>query len=162
MIICLTGGIASGKSTAVKYLAGKGAHIIDADVLGHRAYDPGTRAHAEVIATFGEDVRADDGQIDRKVLGGKVFGKPDALKQLTDIVWPEIRRLAEAEIQQVQASDANPIIVLEAAVLPFVQRTKTSSHGCLIPPTGAWLNVKSSNDEGCSTRNWQSASGIWT
>ena len=117
MIICLTGGIASGKSTAVKYLAGKGAHIIDADVLGHRAYDPGTRAHAEVIATFGEDVRADDGQIDRKVLGGKVFGKPDALKQLTDIVWPEIRRLAEAEIQQVQASDASQIIVLEAAVL---------------------------------------------
>jgi phosphopantetheine adenylyltransferase/dephospho-CoA kinase len=117
MIICLTGGIASGKSTAVKYLAGKGAHIIDADVLGHRAYDPGTRAFEEVITTFGEDVRAEDGQIDRKVLGGKVFGKPDALKQLTDIVWPEIRRLAEAEIQRVQATDASPIIVLEAAVL---------------------------------------------
>lgn len=117
MIICLTGGIASGKSTAVKYLAGKGAHIIDADVLGHRAYDPGTAAFEQVITTFGEDVRGDDGQIDRKVLGGKVFGKPDALKQLTDIVWPEIRRLAEAEIDQVKRSDAEKIIVLEAAVL---------------------------------------------
>ncbi len=72
-IICLTGGLASGKSTAIKYLSGKGAHIIDADVLGHRAYDPGTEAHRAVIEAFGEDVRADDDQIDRKALGGKVY-----------------------------------------------------------------------------------------
>ena len=116
-VICLTGGLASGKSTAVQYLAEKGAHVIDADVLGHRAYDPGTIAFDEVINTFGEDVRGDDGQIDRKALGGKVFGKPEALKQLTDIVWPAIRRMAEAEIATVKASDPEKVIVLEAAVL---------------------------------------------
>ena len=116
-VICLTGGLASGKSTAVQYLADKGAHVIDADVLGHRAYDPGTIAFDEVINTFGEDVRGDDGQIDRKALGGKVFGKPEALKQLTDIVWPAIRRMAEAEIATVKASDPEKVIVLEAAVL---------------------------------------------
>ena len=116
-IICLTGGLASGKSTAVRYLAGKGAHIIDADVLGHRAYDPGTRAFEQVIATFGEDVRSEAGEIDRKVLGSKVFGQPGALKQLTDIVWPEIRRLAESEIGAVSETAPDAIIVLEAAVL---------------------------------------------
>lgn len=117
MIICLTGGLASGKSTAVRYLADKGAHIIDADLLGHRAYDPGTGAWQSVIDTFGEDVRGEDNQIDRRVLGGKVFGKADELRKLTDIVWPEIRRLAEAEIAEIQAADAAAVIVLEAAVL---------------------------------------------
>lgn len=117
MIICLTGGLASGKSTAVKHLADNGAYVIDADVLGHRAYDPGTRAHAAVIATFGEDVRGDDNQIDRKVLGGKVFGKPGELKKLTDIVWPQIRSMAETEIQLALKEEADRPVVLEAAVL---------------------------------------------
>jgi phosphopantetheine adenylyltransferase/dephospho-CoA kinase len=116
-VICLTGGLASGKSTAVRYLADKGAQIIDADVLGHRAYDPGTEAFKAVVRTFGEEVRGDDGEIDRKVLGGKVFGKPDELKKLTDIVWPEIRRLAEQQIAEISSANPDAIIVLEAAVL---------------------------------------------
>jgi dephospho-CoA kinase len=116
-VICLTGGLASGKSTAARFLASQGAHVIDADVLGHRTYDPGSTAHAQVIATFGEDVRAADGTIDRRALGGKVFGKPDELKKLTDIVWPAIRALAEAEIARVQAEGTAKVIVLEAAVL---------------------------------------------
>ena len=116
-VICLTGGLASGKSTAARFLKEQGAHVIDADLLGHRAYDPGTVSHALVVKTFGDDVLAADGKIDRKVLGGKVFGKPDQLKRLTDIVWPEIRRLAENEIASVQKAEPNRIIVLEAAVL---------------------------------------------
>ena len=116
-VICLTGGLASGKSTAARFLASQGAHVIDADVLGHRTYDPGSAAHAQVIATFGEDVRAADGTIDRRALGGKVFGKPEELKKLTDIVWPAIRALAEAEIARVQAKGTAKVIVLEAAVL---------------------------------------------
>ena len=116
-VICLTGGLASGKSTAACFLKEQGAHVIDADVLGHRAYDPGTRSHALVVAAFGADVLAADGRIDRKVLGGKVFGKPEQLKRLTDIVWPEIRRLAESEIAAISAAGSERIIVLEAAVL---------------------------------------------
>jgi len=117
MIIGLTGGIASGKSTAARHLGERGAPVIDADVLGHRAYEPDTQAFREVVATFGDDVVGEDGQIDRKVLGGKVFGNPGGLKQLTDIVWPEIRRLAEAEIAVIQAKTPDSIVVLEAAVL---------------------------------------------
>jgi|TARA_B110000263_G_scaffold241135_1_gene245069 phosphopantetheine adenylyltransferase/dephospho-CoA kinase len=113
-VICLTGGMASGKSTAALYLSEQGADVIDADKLGHRAYKPDTQAYREVIAAFGNDLVADDKSIDRKALGGKVFGKPEELKKLTDIVWPEIRRLAEAEIK---ASDPDNIVVLEAAVL---------------------------------------------
>ena len=117
MVIGLTGGIASGKSTAARYLASLGAHVIDADALGHRAYEPDTDAYRAVLATFGAEVRGADGQLDRRALGGRVFGDTAAMKRLTDIVWPEIRRLADIEVASVRASDANAIIVLEAAVL---------------------------------------------
>ena len=116
-IIALTGGIASGKSTAARYLKELGAHVIDADLLGHRAYEPGSPAHSQVVAAFGQDVLAEDGSIARKVLGGKVFGKPDQLKKLTDIVWPAIRTLAEEEIARVRRENKVHVVVLEAAVL---------------------------------------------
>lgn len=116
-IICLTGGLASGKSTATQFLAEQGAYIIDADKAGHRVYEPGTRAYREVIATFGDDLIGDDLQIDRKILGSKVFGNQDALEKLTDIVWPEIRRLVEADIAEIRSTDPDGTVVLEAAVL---------------------------------------------
>ncbi len=117
LIIGLTGGIASGKSTAAKLLGTWGAYVIDADKLGHRAYLKDTTAYKQVIDAFGEDTVASDGEIDRRVLGGKVFGNPEKLKQLTDIVWPSIRELAAAEIRAAQANEPQRIIVLEAAVL---------------------------------------------
>ena len=117
VIIGLTGGIASGKSTAARHLGTLGAHVIDADRLGHRAYEPGTDAHQAVIEAFGEEVRGADGRIDRKRLGAKVFGNAAALGRLTAIVWPEIRRLAQAEIAAAQAARPDGVVVLEAAVL---------------------------------------------
>lgn len=116
-VICLTGGIASGKSTAARHLGDWGAHVIDADVLGHRTYEPGSPAHGKVAAAFGRDVIGADGRIDRKALGAKVFGKPAELKKLTDIVWPAIRALAVEEIERVRADGRTRVVVLEAAVL---------------------------------------------
>lgn len=115
IVIGLTGGIASGKSTAARFLGERGAYVIDADKLGHRAYDAGTPAFDQVVAAFGDDVVGADGQIDRKALGGKVFSDPDGLRQLTDIVWPAIKSLAQAEIAGLPADTG--VVVLEAAVL---------------------------------------------
>ena len=116
-VIGLTGGIASGKSTAAKYLAERGALLIDADLLGHQAYEAGTAAYDAIVSTFGAGVVAADGTINRKALGGEVFGKPERLTQLTDIVWPEIRRLAEAQIARFGEESPSSVVVLEAAVL---------------------------------------------
>lgn len=117
MKIGLTGGIASGKSTAASYLEQLGAFVIDADKLGHRVYEPQGPAFRAVVEAFGDDIVVGDGAIDRKVLGGKVFGDPDGLRRLTDIVWPEILDLARREMDAVERSDPARIIVLEAAVL---------------------------------------------
>ncbi len=116
-VIGLTGGIASGKSTISKWLAEHGAYIIDADKLGHRVYESGTEAFQKVVTTFGEDVVGEDGEIDRRVLGSKVFGNEAALKQLTDIAWPAIKDMAQAEIESILEAGQHDLLVLEAAVL---------------------------------------------
>lgn len=116
LVIGLTGGIASGKTTVTQYFRDRDVPVIDADVLGHRTYEPGTDTFAAVVATFGDDLVADDGSIDRRVLGGKVFGKPEELKRLTDIVWPGIRKLASEELSALEVAGTE-LAVLEAAVL---------------------------------------------
>jgi len=116
-VLGLTGGIASGKSTAANRLKELGAIVLDADRYGHRAYDKDSEGFHAVVNEFGHDIVGEDGEIDRRVLGGKVFGAPDQLKRLTDIVWPVIRELAAAEIAELRESQPETIIVLEAAVL---------------------------------------------
>jgi dephospho-CoA kinase len=112
----LTGGIASGKSTVTTFFRERGIPVIDADLLGHRTYEPGTDTHRKVIEAFGRDIVAADGTIDRRALGAKVFGKPAELKRLTDVVWPGIRRLASEALAEFEAA-GNSVVVLEAAVL---------------------------------------------
>lgn len=116
-VIGLTGGIASGKSTLSQYAKEKGAHIIDADLLGHRAYEPGTECFQAVVQEFGQDIVAANGTIDRKILGGKVFAEGSSLTRLTDIVWPAIKTMAQQEIELSQRLSPQRLIVLEAAVL---------------------------------------------
>jgi dephospho-CoA kinase len=115
-VIGLTGGIASGKSTVARFFREHDIPVIDADILGHRTYEPGSDTFAAVVRTFGKELIAPDGTIDRKVLGAKVFGKPDELKKLTDIVWPGIRRLASQDLSEFETA-GNGLVVLEAAVL---------------------------------------------
>jgi phosphopantetheine adenylyltransferase/dephospho-CoA kinase len=114
--IGLTGGIASGKTTVTSFFRDHQVPVIDADILGHRTYEPGSDTHAQVAKAFGDDVVAADGTIDRRVLGGKVFGKPEELKRLTDIVWPGIRKLAGEDLSELEVA-GNQLAVLEAAVL---------------------------------------------
>ena len=117
IVIGLTGGIASGKSTAAEQIRKLGGVIIDADRVGHRSYEPGTPGFEKVVNAFGHDTVGKDGLIDRRVLGGKVFGAPQELERLNAILWPEIRRLIAEEIAQIRERDKDSVIVVEAAVL---------------------------------------------
>jgi dephospho-CoA kinase len=116
VVIGLTGGIASGKSAVSARLAEKGALVIDADKVGHEAYAPDSDCYRDVIAAFGKDIVAVDGQIDRKALGAKVFGAPEQRKRLEGIVWPWMRRTMEQRLAALR-SDGVWVVVLEAAVL---------------------------------------------
>ncbi|KAM4622737.1 bifunctional coenzyme A synthase [Discoglossus pictus] len=115
-VIGLTGGSGSGKSSIAKRLEGLGAALIDCDQLGHQSYLPGGPAYQQVIEAFGSDILCEDGTIDRKAIGSRVFGDKVQLKCLTDIVWPAIAQLAREAIQEAAAQGIS-VCVLDAAVL---------------------------------------------
>ena len=115
-VIGLTGGIGSGKSTVSRILAELGAVLIDADTVGHEAYQPGTETWKEVVAAFGQEVVAADGSIDRKKLGAIVFGDTAALERLNGIMYPRMHEMMADRIEEYRRQGVK-VVVLEAAIL---------------------------------------------
>jgi dephospho-CoA kinase len=115
-VVGLTGGIGSGKSTVARLLAGLGAHVIDADKIGHEVYRPGAEAYAAVVDAFGRGVVAPDGTIDRRALGAIVFADPAALARLNALVHPAIAREIQRRIAAAREAGDTPVVV-EAAIM---------------------------------------------
>jgi dephospho-CoA kinase len=115
-VIGLAGGIGAGKSEVSRILGEMGAEVLNADRYGHEVYLPGTDGHREVVEAFGEDVLQPNGEVDRRALGGKVFGNPEAMAQLNAIAWPRIRQKLEDGIEE-QRQLGTGVVVLDAAVL---------------------------------------------
>jgi dephospho-CoA kinase len=112
-VIGLTGNIATGKSTVLRYLAGKGAHIIDADQLTRQAMAPGGPAYQAIVAEFGQQIVQADGALDRAGLGRIVFTDTGALQRLEALVHPAVYDLALAMIRKTDAA----VVVIEAIKL---------------------------------------------
>jgi len=115
-VIGLTGGMGSGKSTVSQLLAEFGAVVIDADKVGHEAYQHGTKTWQELVAAFGEQIVAADGSIDRKKLGVIVFGSPEQLARLNRIVHPRMFEMMQGRIEQHRRQGVK-VVVLDAAIL---------------------------------------------
>jgi dephospho-CoA kinase len=107
--IGLTGNVASGKSTLASTWAGRGAALIDADVLARRAVAPGSEGLERVRSAFGEGVVA-HGELDRAALRRIVFADPAARHRLEAIVHPEVARLREEEEAKVAAAGAGIVV----------------------------------------------------
>ena len=117
LVIGLAGTIAAGKSTVGQILVSRGARHCDADKLVHRLYDPGTPGFDRVVAAFGEDVIGPDGYVDRKILGAKVFGKPEEMNKLTTAMG-SITEAIHAEIDRWRAElGSDEVAVMEAVNL---------------------------------------------
>lgn len=116
-ILGITGGIGSGKSTASQILGELGAFVIDADLVGHKIYQPDTPAWREIVETFGEEVVAPDRTIDRTKLGPIVFSAPDKLEALNKITHGKIYSYIQGQIDYIRDSDPNRVIAVEAAIL---------------------------------------------
>lgn len=116
LLVGVTGGIGSGKSTFAALLAERGAQVIDADQIGRAALDPGKPAWRDVVETFGDEVLAAASMnIDRKRLAAIVFGDGDKLAALNAIVHPVILRAIADELDILRNTDE--IVVLDAALL---------------------------------------------
>jgi dephospho-CoA kinase len=91
--IGLTGGLGTGKSSVANILRRRGHLVIDADEMARLAVGPGSAALAKVVAVFGREVLDQEGHLDRRKLGAKVFTDPAALADLEAIVHPEVKKL---------------------------------------------------------------------
>ena len=116
IVIGLTGGIGSGKSEVSRVLNELGAEIIDADRVGHEAYQPHTKTWEALVAAFGEGILQPGGEVDRKALGSIVFSSPDALARLNAIVHPRMREMMRERLDERRARGVS-VVVIEAAVL---------------------------------------------
>ena len=116
-ILGITGGIGSGKSTASQILGELGAFVIDADIVGHKIYQPDTPAWREIVDTFGVEVVASDRTIDRTKLGPVVFSAPEKLAALNKIMHGKIYAYIQGQIDYIRDHDPNRVIAVEAAIL---------------------------------------------
>jgi dephospho-CoA kinase len=117
LLVALTGGIATGKSTVSTLLRGLGAVIIDADLLAREVVEPGEPAHAAIVAEFGPGVLQPDGTLDRKVLGAIVFANPERRRRLEAITHPAIRARYAARLQALIDEGFAGLVFFDAPVI---------------------------------------------
>lgn len=122
--IGLTGGIASGKSTASAILRRFGAPIIDADAIAHRLMEPGGPLYEAYRAHFGAGVIRPDGQLDRRCIGHIAFADPAEKRWLDAAAHPVIRAAMQQELAEAEAA-GEPVAVLD---IPLLFETDWQAH----------------------------------
>ena len=116
LLVGLTGGIGSGKSTVARFLGDHGAVIVDADVFARDAVRAGSDAFQAVVKRFGDEVVGADGELDRAKVASIVFADRAALADLEAIIHPEVRRMIADAIQAELDTDhvvvlVNPLLI---------------------------------------------------
>lgn len=117
LIIGVTGGIGTGKTTVAKMLRRLGATVVDADEAAHRAMEPGNPAWNKIVARFGRKVLRHDGYIDRRALGAKVFADKEKLRKLCSILHPEVYKRMRAVVNRTKRADSSAVVALDVPLL---------------------------------------------
>lgn len=112
LIIGLTGGIGSGKTTVSDLFSALGVPIIDTDVIARELVEPGQPALTDITTLFGKDLLNPDGRLNRSKLGDITFNKPDARKQLEQILHPRIRKQVSERLKKLHSPYAIVVIPL--------------------------------------------------
>lgn len=130
LLIGLTGGIGSGKSTVSSLLAQKGAVIIDADAITRELQQPGEPVFDAIVDRFGKDVLADDGTLDRARLAGIVFNDDEAKKDLEQIVHPAV---GAEMLERMEAEGATDhVVVYDVPLLVEAARRAMDFAGVIV------------------------------
>jgi dephospho-CoA kinase len=110
MLLAVTGGIATGKSTVSRILEELGAPLIDFDLLARQVVEPGKPAWKEIVDYFGKEVVQEDGRIDRKRLSEVVFQDVEKRKKLEGITHPRIFEEFDRQVKEIASKDPDAII----------------------------------------------------
>jgi dephospho-CoA kinase len=111
MILGLTGGIATGKSTVSAMLRQRGIPVIDADQIAREVVEPGKPAYEAIVRHFGKEILLPDGSINRKLLGEIVFSNEAERQKLNSIVHPEVRRVMREQAEEAERAGAQIVFM---------------------------------------------------
>jgi len=117
ILLGVTGGIGSGKSTVAKMLADLGAQTIDFDILAREVVKPGREAYKEIVDRFGEGVLDTNKEIDRKTLGEEVFNSTEKRRVLENITHPRINREFYQQLESIRSEHGKCVV---QAVIPLL------------------------------------------
>ncbi len=117
LIVGLTGGVGSGKTVVSQTLREEGAYLIDADQIARELAQPHTPTWNELIQVFGKEILNEDGSIDRKRLGQRVFSNPKERELLNQMIHPRIREEINRRKEEILQKDPEAIIIIDAALL---------------------------------------------
>lgn len=117
LLVGLTGGLATGKSTVARIFQDLGAIVLDADRLARQAVAPRKPAYRDIVKTFGRRVLRADGTLNRSILAEIVFRNPAKLRQLNAIVHPRVARYQAQLSRQIARNDPTALIIYDAPVL---------------------------------------------
>lgn len=120
LVVGLTGGIGSGKSTVSALLAAKGAVVVDADAVVREQQRPGTPVFDAMVERFGPGIVAADGTLDRAAVADIVFADPQALEDLNLIVHPAVGAEIARRMEELSGTDA--VVVLDVPLLVEASR----------------------------------------
>jgi dephospho-CoA kinase len=128
VVVGLTGGIGSGKSTVSKLLAEQGAVVLDADAIVHEVQAPGGVAYEPMIEHFGAGVVEADGRFDRQAIAEIVFNDPEQLAALNAIVHPIVGRLIMERLEA--QTETDNVVILDVPLL--VESGRSDMAGLIV------------------------------
>lgn len=117
ILVGLTGGVATGKSTVAKMFGRCGAVVIDADALAHQVVEPGEPAWRAIVKTFGKAVLNPDRTINRQALGAIVFRNRSKLRRLEQIIHPRVAREQARLTRQAARNDPKAVVIYDVPLL---------------------------------------------
>jgi len=116
LVVGLTGGIASGKSTVSNIFKEMNITVVDADIEARLAVMKGETAYLQIIAEFGEEILLSNGEIDRQKLGAIIFHQEEKRLRLNEIVHPEVRKRMNDQVEKVK-QNGEEVVVLDIPLL---------------------------------------------
>jgi len=110
--VAITGGIACGKSLVGSLLCAEGIPVCDSDLLAHELIRSGSKEYRKLVEHFGDEITGPDGEIDRSVLAGMVFGIPEQMTVLNTILHPGVKRLWRSWMRRVAEKNRIGVVIV--------------------------------------------------
>lgn len=124
LLVGLTGGLASGKTTIARMFEKLGATILDADVLAREVVQAPKPAWKMIVKTFGDSILTAQQNLNREALAKIVFRSPRKLKKLTDIIYPHVAREQARRTREIHLTTPHAVVIYDAAMLIEAQAHK--------------------------------------